>query len=77
MATSSDTFTSVPSNRNARRRLLRAARLGTRPVRETPNVGDAAKVVDAVRAIAVGWSASTDSFPATVKSTWSTRAERP
>jgi hypothetical protein len=77
MPTSSTAFTSVPSNRNARRRFMRAARLGTRPVPATPNIGDAAKAVDTVRAIAAGWTASTDPFPTTVKSTWATRTERP
>ena len=77
MLTSGEVYGSIPTNRVVRRRLMRAARLGTRPVRATPNIGDAARTIDAVAAIWAGWSSSTDPFPAAVKQAWSVREERP
>jgi hypothetical protein len=72
-----EAYSSIPVNRGVRRRLMRAARLGTRPVKTVPNIGDAARAVDAVAAVWTGWSSSTDPFPAAVKQAWSVREERP
>lgn len=74
MARRYDTFSSVPSNRNARKRQARAARLGTRVVSQSVNVGDAARAVDAVRAVKAGWLASTESFPVAVRAAWAARS---
>lgn len=64
-----DVFQKTPVNRNARKRLFRAARLGTRAVPETPNIGDAMKAVDVAKAFKDGWEASTADFPVTVRGT--------
>jgi hypothetical protein len=76
MPTSSEAYSAVPVNRNARQRLMRAARLGTRPVRETPNIGDAVRAVSAVAAVADGWSSSSAPFPSAMKEAWAARTER-
>jgi len=73
MPTSSSTYHSVPVNRNARRRIMRTARLGARPAPSAPNVGDAVRAIDSVRAIVSGWDASTDPLPTTVRTAWAAR----
>lgn len=67
------TFSSVPANKNARRRLMRAARLGARPAPLAVDYGDAAKVVDAVRAYKDGWQTSAEPLSVTVRAAWAGR----
>jgi hypothetical protein len=68
-----DTFQKTPVNRNVRRRLFRAARLGTRPVPVVPNIGDAVKAVDAVAAYKTGWKLSPDNPAVVVNAAWANR----
>lgn len=68
-----NSFDAVPVNLNARRRLMRAARLGARPTAPTADFTDAARVVDAVRAYKEGWQTSTDLFPVTIRTAWAAR----
>lgn len=68
-----ETFSSVPVNRAARARLLRAARLGTRAVAVEVDYGDAARCVDSARAYKEGWQTSSDPFPVTVRTSWAAR----
>lgn len=66
-------FSSVPANVNARRRLMRAARLGMRPTASSIDYGDAMKAVDAVRAYKEGWQTSVASLSETVRTAWAAR----
>ena len=68
-----DTFVAVPVNRNARARLLRAARLGARPVAAGVDYGDAARAVDAVRAYREGWTSSRQDVSRVVRLAWAIR----
>jgi len=73
MPTSSSTYDGIPVNLNARRRIMRAARLGTRSRPSEVNLGDAAKVVDAARLYTSGWDTSTSEFSVTVRNAWAAR----
>ena len=64
------TFSTIPRNRNRRASILRAARLGTRAVASPVDVGDALRVVDAVRAVRAGWLADTSDAVRTVRDAW-------
>ncbi len=75
MPTSSTDYEKVPVNRNRRREILRAARLGQRVTVSAPSIGDAARVVDAVAATTRAWTSSEDSFPVTVRSAWAQRSD--
>ena len=66
-------FASVPVNRNARRSILREARLGTRSVPPVIDYGDALEALDAARAYKQGWQSSTQDFPAVVRASWAAR----
>lgn len=70
--TYNNTFDTVPANANARRRLMRAARLGTRPV-TSGACTDAVKVVDAVRAYRAGWTESAEPWAIAVRDAWTSR----
>ena len=66
-------FETIPVNRNVRKRLFRAARLGARPQPFIPNIGDAAKAVDVVAAYKAGWDSSAAEPARTVKAAWAER----
>jgi hypothetical protein len=68
-----DTFNTIPVSRNARKRLFRQARLGTRPTPVTPNIGDAVETIAAAAAFKDGWTSSADSFATTVRGSWADR----
>lgn len=70
-----DTFQSVPVNRNARKRLFRQARLGTRPAPVQPNIGDAVNAVSAAAAFKGGWTSSTDDGVVAVRDSWAARKD--
>ena len=70
-----DVFQSIPINRNARKRMFRNARLGTRPAPIQPNIGDAVHAISATAALKDGWTSSTDDFPVTVRGAWSDRKD--
>lgn len=67
------TFPSVPQNRNARRVILREARLGTRPRAAAINHGEALRVLDAARAYKEGWQTSTQDLPQVIRVAWAAR----
>jgi len=73
MAQLYETFSSVRVNRAARGRIMRAARLGARPVPIQVEYGDAVRTVDAARAYKEGWQTSLDPFPVTVRAAWAAR----
>lgn len=66
-------FSSVRVNRNRRKELFRAARLGTRPAPIVPDFGDALRTIDAAAAYRDGWVSSTESLPVVVRSAWAAR----
>jgi hypothetical protein len=70
MATLYESFEKIPVNRNARKKHLRSARLGSRPVPVVPEIGDAAKVISAAAAFKTGWEDSTAEPSATVRAAW-------
>lgn len=70
MAVRYETFASIPVNRNARKKLFRAARRGTRPTPETPNIGNAVKCVSVAAAYKDGWEDDTNNPAATVIASW-------
>ena len=74
MATLYTSFSSVPANNNARRNIMRAARLGTRTVAAPIDYGEALKVVDSARAYKEGWQDSVDPLALTVRSAWAVRS---
>jgi len=72
------TYTSIPVNRNARKALFRAARLGTRPAPPSSfSVGDAVEAVSVAAAYKDGWEGSSSNPALTVRAAWADRKNYP
>jgi hypothetical protein len=65
-----DTYSTIPVNRNARKKHFRAARMGSRPSPVIPNIGDAAHAVSAAKAYKDGWESNTEKPATTIRSAW-------
>ena len=70
MAVRYESFAAIPINRNARKKLFRAARLGTRPAPVIPEIGDAVKAIAAAAAYKDGWEDDTNNPATTVVTSW-------
>ena len=67
------TYSSIPVNRNARKRMHRRARMGARPAPSPLNVGDAVHAISAAAAYKSGWDSSTADLPSAIRAAWAVR----
>lgn len=68
-----NTFASVPTNRGARKKIFRTARLGQRPAPVIPDIGNALKTISVAGAYKDGWQDSPANPAVTVRAAWNDR----
>lgn len=71
----SQTYNAPPVKRAARKKFFNRARMGSRPARTQPDIGDAFHAVSAAAAIKDGWSSSTDPAVVALRNAWNARKD--
>jgi hypothetical protein len=70
MAKIYDSFETIPINRNARKKMFREARKGTRPSPGGLDAGDAARAISAAAAYKSGWESAQHEPARTIRAAW-------